>query len=511
MRMSVLGLQLTKQFPPAAARNFMRKYSRLIGLAVLLLLPLPEMGSQVALAQVQLPTLGDRISGLISLDDEYALGKEFLRTVRRSSETISDPLLNDYLVTVTHNLALHSELEDYRLSFIIVDSPELNAFAAPGGIIGVNGGLFLNAHTEGEFASVMAHELAHVSQRHFARSVEDAQRRRIPELATLLASIVIMGTSSPDTGQAAIMAAQGRSIENQLRFSRNNEAEADRLGIRTLYDAGYDPNEMPAMFERLMGLNRFGSRPPEFLLSHPVTESRVADTRGRATRYPARPADPKLEYQLMRARIQVHYEANPENSVTLFLTALEASKSSTESAAARYGLALAYMENNEFNKAHEALLPLLESEPNRIAYVVTKAEIFTRGNEPGLAKSFLARHLTINPDNHPITMAYADALIAGREHAEAVQVLEEHALLRSEDHDLWYLIAETQGLVGDVSKVHQARAEYFILVGDFRSASEQLTYALRIESEKPNNAPLIAKLRQRSQDIEALNRDARDM
>ena len=108
-------------------------------------------------------------------------------------------------------------------------------------------------------------------------------------------------------------------------------------------------------------------------------------------------------------------------------------------------------------------------------------------------------------------MVYADALIAGRDHAEAVQVLEEHALLRSEDHDLWYLIAETQGLVGDVSKVHQARAEYFILVGDFRSASEQLTYALRIESEKTNNAPLIAKLRQRSQDIEALNRDARDI
>lgn len=489
----------------------MHKYTRLTGVAALTLLSFSAPGSPNALAQVQLPTLGDRISGLISLDDEYTLGKEFLRTVRRSSETISDPLLNDYLVNVTHNLALHSELEDYRLSFIIIDSPELNAFAAPGGIIGVNGGLFLNAHTEGEFASVMAHELAHVSQRHFARSVEDAQRRRIPELATLLASIVIMGSSSPDTGQAAIMAAQGRSIENQLRFSRNNEAEADRLGIRTLYDAGYDPNEMPAMFERLMGLNRFGTRPPEFLLSHPVTESRVADTRGRATRYPARPADPKLEYQLMRARVQVHYETNPANSVTQFQSALENSKSDIESRAARYGLTLAYMKNKEFNKAHETLAPLLESEPNRIAYVVTKAEIYTQGNEPGMARSFLERHMTINPDNHPLTMAYADALIAAREFTVALQVLEHHATIRPEDHDLWYLIAETQGLVGDVSKVHQARAEYFILVGDFRSASEQLTYALRIESEKSNNAPLIARLRQRSQEVEELGRGAREM
>ncbi len=467
------------------------------------------LSSQIALAQVQLPSLGDRISGLISLDDEYTLGREFLRSVRRSSETIADPLLNDYVVNITHNLALHSELKDYRLAFIIIDSPELNAFAAPGGIIGVNGGLFLNAHTEGEFLSVMAHELAHVSQRHFARSVEDAQRRRIPELATLLASIVVMGTSSGDTGQAAVMAAQGRAIENQLRFSRNNEAEADRVGIRTLYDAGYDPEEMPAMFERLASMNRFGRRPPEFLLSHPVTEARVADTRGRASRYPEREGTVSLEYQLMRARVQMLYEADAKVAIDQYQRALADATTDNDQAAAHYGLALAYMKNQDFNKAHAALAPLLEREPNRIAYVVTEAEIFTASNEAGNAQDFLRRHMTINPNNHPLTMTYANALIAGRNYEEAAKVLEKHAVIRPEDHDLWYTIAETQGLVGDVSKVHQARAEYFVLVGDFRSASEQLSYALRIESDKENNGPLIAKLRQRSRDVEQLERNSR--
>lgn len=467
------------------------------------------LASSAVIAQVQLPSLGDRISGLISLDDEYALGREFLRSVRRSSVTVPDPLLNDYLVNVTHNLALHSELKDYRLAFIIIDSPSLNAFAAPGGIIGVNGGLFLNAHTEGEFLSVMAHELAHVSQRHFARSVEDAQRRRIPELATLLASIVVMGTSSPGQGQAAIMAAQGRAIENQLRFSRNNEAEADRVGIRTLYDAGYDPEEMPVMFERLMGLNRFGARPPEFLLSHPVTEARIADTRGRAARYPERESSPSLEYQLMRSRIQIHYEPIAQTSITQFQTELNNGATGTAKAAAQYGLALAYMKNKQYNLAHEALAPLLAADPNRIAYVVAKAEIFTAGNEAGRAQEFLERPLQINPNNHPLTITYADALIADRKYEEAARVLEKHAVNRAEDHDLWYAIAETQGLVGNVSKVHQARAEYFILVGDFKSASEQLSYALRIESDKQNNGPLIAKLRQRSRDIEELDRNSR--
>lgn len=465
--------------------------------------------SGMASAQVQLPSLGDRISGLISLDDEYALGREFLRSVRRSSVTISDPLLNDYLVNVTHNLALHSELKDYRLAFIIIDSPELNAFAAPGGIIGVNGGLFLNAHTEGEFLSVMSHELAHVSQRHFARSVEDAQRRRIPELATLLASIVVMGTSGAGQGQAAIMAAQGRAIENQLRFSRNNEAEADRVGIRTLYDAGYDPHEMPAMFERLMGLNRFGARPPEFLLSHPVTEARIADTRGRAARYPERESKPSLEYQLMRSRIQIHYEPTAQTSITYFQTELNNGAMETEKAAAQYGLALAYMKNKQYNEAHEALGPLLAADPNRIAYIVTKAEIFTAGNEAGRAQEFLLRPLQINPNNHALTITYADALIANRQYEEAAKVLEKHVANRPEDHDLWYTIAETQGLVGNVSKVHQARAEYFILTGDFKSASEQLSYALRIESEKENNGPLIARLRQRTRDVETLDRNSR--
>lgn len=456
------------------------------------------------LGQVQLPTLGDRISGLISLDDEYKLGREFLRSVRGSSKTISDPLLNEYLVNVTHNLALHSELQDHRLAFIIIDSPELNAFAAPGGIIGVNGGLFLNAHTEGEFASVLAHELAHVSQRHFARSVEDAQRRRIPELATLLASIVIMGTTSGDAGPAAVMAAQGRSIENQLRFSRSNEAEADRVGIRTLYEAGYNPQEMPAMFERLMAANRFGRKVPEFLLSHPLSEARVADSRGRANRYPARPSNPHLEYQLMRARIQIHYEPNAETSLIQFRTALEEATDEVGRDAARYGLALAHMQNKDFNAAHAALDELLAKEPNRIAYVVTKAEIFTASNEPAMATSFLRRHLTINPNNHPLTMAHAEALIAAREYAEAARVLERHATTRPEDHDLWYQIAETQGLVGDVSKVHQARAEYFVLVGNFRSASEQLSYALRIEQDKQGNGPVVARLRQRQQDVQAM-------
>jgi beta-barrel assembly-enhancing protease len=459
-------------------------------------------------AQSQLPSLGDRISGIYSLEEEYRLGRDFLRTVRRSAPTLSDPLLNDYVVNFTHNLAVHSDLQDYRLAFILIDSPVLNAFAAPGGIIGVNGGLFLNAHTEGEFASVMAHELAHVSQRHFARSIEDAQRRRIPELATLLASVILMGSGS-SAGPAAVMAAQGRSIENQLRFSRQNEAEADRLGLVTMVNAGYDPNDMAKLFERLMDISRFTTRPPEFLLSHPVTESRVSDARSRANRLPVRAATPNIEYHLMRARVQVHYELNKANAVRDFTERLQTSRDTLAQDYNRYGLALAYLGNNQYREAREELNKLLAKEPNRITYVVTHADILIESGQAVEALEYLDRHLRINPSNHPLTMAQVSALIANRDYAAAVRILERHAITRPEDHNLWYLIAETQGQAGDISKVHQARAEYFILVGDFRSAREQLNYALRIETGREENLPLIARLRQRVNDVEVLQRDMR--
>ncbi|MEX2334765.1 MAG: M48 family metalloprotease, partial [Pseudohongiella sp.] len=389
--------------------------------------------SAPGIGQTQLPTLGDRISGIYSLDDEYKMGRDFLRSVRRSAPTISDPLLNDYLVNFTHNLAVHSDLQDYRLAFVIIDSPALNAFAAPGGVIGVNGGLFLNAHTEGEFASVIAHELAHVSQRHFARGVEDAQRRRIPELATLLASVVLMGTGS-SAGPAAVMAAQGRSIENQLRFSRQNEAEADRLGLRTLYNAGYDPDDMASLFERLVAMSRFSSRPPEFLLSHPVTESRVSDARSRANQYPARAAPDDLEYQLMRARVQVHYEANKANAIIDFNQLLQDDMDSRPADAARYGLAMAYFEDEQYDRALDLMEQLLAKEANRITYVVSKADILIGSGEAHQALEYIEHHLRINPANHPLTMAKADALIETRDYNAAVRVLEAHVQRRPDDH-----------------------------------------------------------------------------
>ncbi len=478
--------------------NFLKK---------ILVLLLPAMAPCFLSAQPALPSLGDRISGTVSIEQEYAMGQQFLSNIRRGAPTISDPLLNAYLESVTYKLASRSQLQDHRLSFIIIDSEALNAFAAPGGIIGVNTGLFLNAQSEAEFASVMAHEIAHVSQRHFARGIDEAQAARIPGMAALLASVIIMATSDTSHGTAAVAAAQGRAIENQLRFSRSNETEADRVGQDVMFSAGFDPDGMSTLFERLLAINRFGRQPPEFLLSHPLTESRVSGSRGRASRYPRQQYRANLEYQIVRARVVGHYATNKADLVLEYERLFEYSTSEFTRDTNRYALAIAYYENRQFAKASATLEPLLEKDPNRISYVVTLAEILTEQNEPGQAIEFLQRHLAINPGNNALTTAYVDALIEARSYTTASEIMERHSLSRPNDLQLWFKLAETQGQAGNISQVHQARAEYFRLLRDYQRARQQLRSALKIESDNGIAPAEEARLRQKIQEIERLQQN----
>jgi predicted Zn-dependent protease len=459
-----------------------------------------------ALSQPALPSLGDRISGTVSLDQEYAMGQQFLSQLRRGAPTIPDPLLNTYLENISYKLAARSQLKDRRLSFVIIDSEEINAFAAPGGIIGVNTGLFLNARTEAEFASVMGHEIAHVSQRHFARGIDEAQAGRIGHMATLLASVLIMATSDGGHGAAALGAAQGLAMDSQLRFSRSNEQEADRIGQDTLFNAGFDPGAQASMYEQLLAANRFGRRPPEFLLTHPLTESRISDSRIRARRYPPRDYFPSLTYQIMRARVLAHYARDKAALVADWEQNLATSTTEFSKETNRYALAVAYWENAQYAEATDTLAPLLDRYPNLISLVVTQAEIYTKQNEAARAIDYLERHLEINPDNHALTMAYVDALVESRAYNAAAEVMENHTKVRSSDHHLWYQLAETWGQAGDISKVHQARAEYFVLISDFRNARQQLQFALRIENDNDANPAVEARLRQKIKEVEDMQR-----
>ncbi len=233
-----------------------------------------------------------------------------------------------------------------------------------------------------------------------------------------------------------------------------------------------------------------------------MTESRIADARGRAVRYPPRQYGVSLEYQINRARVIGNYT---EDKLGLITDAEERFREGDNEFALdvnRYQLVVAYYENKMYREASSALAPLLKKEPNRISYVVTQAEILTEQNEPGQALNFLQRHLEINPNNHALTIAYINALIQARNYAEAANLLETHTAFRNSDHHLWYQLAETWGQAGNVSKVHQARAEYYSLHYDFRNAREQLQFALRIETDNGSGPAELARLKEKVKEVE---------
>lgn len=468
------------------------------------LLALTCLLTQPTLAN-DLPSLGDASSSMISPKQEYQLGRAWLSAVRGQVSQLSDPQLKDFVETSVYRLAESSQVEDPNLEFVLLNSPQLNAFAAPGGIIGVNGGLFLYAQTEAEYASVLAHELAHLSQRHFARGLEAQQRLQLPFLAAMLAGIVAAAAGAADAGMAAIASTQAAAYQEQTRFSRQNEQEADRIGLLNLEKAGYEPRSMPNMFERMLRQYRYDQMPPEFLLTHPLSESRIADTRNRAEQYKVGGIQDSLHYQLMRARVQLFYEETPGIAAKRFRAQLE---ETPQMDAARYGLAIAQIKATQFDQARDTLAPLLKKAPNDVAYNLAQISLEVASNHLAAAEQRIKRLLALYPGNYPLSQARIDLLFRQRNIAESERALNDLLKRRPQDPDVWYQVAEARGLLGNTIGLHQARAEYFALVGDFNQAIEQLDFAKRRAS---NNFQLASRIDARQQELIAEQRLAKQM
>lgn len=431
----------------------------------------------------QLPTLGDRASGVVSPEQEYRLGRAWLRQLRAHVSTIEDPLIYDYLEHLLYLLASSSDLAAPNLALVVINSPQINAFAVPGGVIGLNAGLLLHARAEDELAAVIAHELAHLSQRHFARGQDYNQRTQWATAAALLASVVLMATAGSDAGMAALATTQATAIDQQLRFSRSNELEADRIGMQTLVRANMNPQAMPDFFEELLKSKRFsGELPPEFLLTHPITQKRISDSRNRADAFPRTGYSDSLEFQLMRIRAKVAYTREDTAAIRELESNLREQKTGDEEVT-RYGLAYAYFRANQYDDALKTLAPLIEKRPNRITYLYTRAAILMEQNDYSTASTQLQQALGFSPDNYPLSMAYAESLLRLGKAQEALKALRKQQRNKPLLPGPLYLMAECYGKLGDNLGVHEARAEHYFLTGKLDRALEQLRYALDLAQE----------------------------
>lgn len=442
------------------------------------LLPLTT-SQQVSANEIKLPMLGDTTSGIVSLQQEHELGRAWLKMFRSRVPTLHDPLMQDYIENLIYRLASHSELVDRRLELVVINNPTMNAFAVPGGVVGVHTGLFRYAENEAQLSSVLAHELAHLSQRHFARNLANQKANSYTTMAGMLVGLVLAATVGGDAGMAAMTMSQASAIDSGLRFSRQYEQEADRLGIDTLYRADMDPNAVPAMFERMLAATRYiGRRPPEFLLTHPLSEKRVADARGRTSKLPTRYYPDNLDYHLIRARALIAIDGNAQRSINRFNNEIQGHSRSKE--AATYGLALAQSAAGRHQKAQTTLQGLLDKSPKRFIYQFSAIELERASKDFDQAFAAIEKLSRDYPNNYPLKTELAETLLQNREYAKSEQVLEKLSRRRPNDPDVWFELAETSGLAGNIPGVHIARAEYYILTGTFSKAREQLGYAKRL-------------------------------
>ena len=434
------------------------------------------VSSNLSSSEEDLPIIGDSSSSVISIASEYNLGRLYMAQLRRTLPEYIDPVSQDYSEHLVYRLSEFSELSDRRLEIALIDEKSVNAFAAPGGIIGINAGLIFHADTEGQLASVLSHELAHLSQRHFARRMQRQKDRSLANSLMILGSIALAGaTSNPN----ALLVGQQAITQQNLSFSRGDEQEADRIGFKNMVSAGFDPKSTSYMFEKLQSLSRLsGSNELEFLRSHPLTKNRIADAQSRAQGFENKNYRNSLDYDLVRNRTIVHFSEVPRQAVTIFQKELTDSSDEREKLEAYYGLALAYSRDNKHSQALNSMRQALEMDSENLMLQIGLLELHIEAENYFEAEALASSLLRTNPYNYPISMLYNRVLMNKGDYKLGEKILKDLTLKRPKDPQVWYWLAEVQGLDKNVIGLHLSRAEYFFLTGSYETSIKHLRMAL---------------------------------
>jgi len=392
-------------------------------------------------ADSELPDLGGSGYSIITLQQEYNLGRAWARLLRGQARIYGDALVSQYIEDLTWSLVSHSQLQDRRLEIMVIENPTVNAFAAPGGIIGVHSGLILTADTEGQVASVLAHELAHLSQRHFAAQLEEKRRNRPLFLASMLGSLLV-AAAAPEAGVAAIQSSMAASISSRLSFSRQNEREADYIGLKTLTSAGYSPFSMSEMFKRLQETARFSRVPPEFLLTHPVTQARISDALNRAEQYSEQNLlRNSLDFNLIRARVQVNHAKDKKQ----ILEKYQALKKASETDDIRYAIAYTAIQLQKFDLAKQEIGHFSSKFANKLSARFLRAELLAAEEKYEQALQQLKKLHSLYPGNHAVSYLTADVYLRSGQPEQASKIYEKIVQNQPNDSRAWYLLAESYG------------------------------------------------------------------
>jgi len=432
-------------------------------------------------ASDDLPDMGSPSDALLSRRLEAQIGRQIYSSLVQSGAVVTDPEIQEYIQDVGMRLVAQAKAEGQRFHFFVVDNPVINAFALPGGYIGIHTGLLLATATESELAGVLAHEISHVTQRHISRAVFANQRASTLSLAAMLGAILVGVATGADPGliQGAIGATQGMAVEQQISFTRSNEKEADRVGLKLLADAGFDPQGMPDFFETMgrSSATLSENKAPEFLLTHPVSTDRMAETRDRAKNYPEVDAVDAGGYSIARARAKLLTSSRPEKSLEYFRE--EGNKpEKVGSIETNYGIALSEIELGHYDKAQARLEKLLEQNEEVIPFYSGLAIAQANRGDQEAALETYATAMKLFPRNVALTVRYAETLLRYGEAQQAHDVLLDLLNQVPPTLEQVRLIALAANSAGETADAHYYMAEYHAMSGGLRLAIDQLRLAL---------------------------------
>jgi predicted Zn-dependent protease len=432
----------------------------------------------LALAQA-LPDLGDESQSLLSPIQERKLGESVVHEIRASGAYLEDPEVNDYLNELGQRLVLAVNDGKSDFEFFAVNDPGINAFALPGGFIGINTGLILLTQTESELASVLAHEITHVTQHHLTRSAVGQQRSMLLSLGALLLAIAAAkagGSSGGQLANAAVASAQALSIQSQLNYTREHEQEADRIGFARLDAAGFDDTAMATFMERLQRAVRFSdTNAPSYLRTHPVTYERIAEAQARAQGRPYRQVVDSLDFQMVRALLR-SYAGSDREAVAFFDNALKEQKFNN-AVAVRYGLVAALLRAKNYPRAKSELATLEKvAPPHPMVEAIAGHVLLDSGDIDGAVRRFesaLARY----PNKLQLVYDYPEALLKANRAQDAVTFLETQMTRFPENGPLHRTAAEAYAAIGKRMQQHRHQGEYYAWAGDLRGAVVQFELA----------------------------------
>ena len=454
-----------------------QKHGLLKQILVAVLIAAVSLSSIAQTGRVNLPELGNSASNVLSNAEEREYAESLIRQMRAYELLIEDPLINDFFSDMGFNLVSRSDQPEAAFSFVVLDQDVINAFAAPGGVIALHSGLILLADTQDEVAGVLSHEIAHITQLHMYRAFEKGKTMNVIAMLAMLGLILASGGDG-QVVTGAVMGAQAAAAQAQINFTRHNEVEADRVGIRTLAAAGYDPQGMADFFSKMGQTSRAnGEGPPEFLRTHPVSVNRIAEAESRIQNLPPVEAAEGRQFYIVQARLRALLEKDPNKAIKHFKTELEKPLTDARKNGNLYGLAIARQRNAEYDKAGAILSDLLEKEPSRLAFQLQMADLHLKRGQHEQAISALSDLYQSFPGNKAIALEYGRALLDQNnpELAETASVVLRQQLVKGEnDPALYALYAQAANLAGDEVRSTEAIAESYYQRGGTEEAITQL-------------------------------------